>query len=263
MSSINRSSLSINNKNISQEIIFNGKACIAKRYENTSQYINEIKYLTLFKKRKFNVPEIEYHDKNQKIIVIQKISGYNNTTFGRSRILKCIDILARIESDFPLDKGYKIANGYINRVKSNLKLFCDAYNLTVGLPKIQLLINDLNADFKPSLFKDAKPANWIFNKKGVYLIDFEYIKPSFFLADLAQLLKYLDLQKRINFNYYLKYFLRKSSISDIKKYEDLFKLTIINSNMASIFHNKYLSQKIIKLILKQNFRLLKELNSVI
>lgn len=76
------------------------------------------------------------------------------------------------------------------------------------------------------------------------MIDFDYVRHSFYLADAAQLLTYLLLRQRIDRMAYLRAFIAEIFLSDsmVSELAGPFSLAMIQSNFASIQHNKNISQ---------------------
>jgi len=142
--------------------------------------------------------------------------------------------------------------------------FCELLSVnSLNIEKLNNLLRELEKCCYISIFKDAKPSNWVFQKNKVYAIDFDYVKKSFFLADLAQLLSYVSLKRKINMWEYVKYFLQR--VLPSQKYDgfyNLFMLAVINSNIASSVHNSNLSKKTIAGFNNQNIKILKELRLI-
>ena len=116
-----------------------------------------------------------------------------------------------------------------------------------------------------SLFKDAKPSNWIFQKDKIYAIDFDYVKKSFFLADLAQLLSYISLRKKISYIFFVNYYLKQifPKMKDYDKFYIPFKLALVNSNIASELHRENLGAYVKRGFAKQNRFILSEFKIIL
>jgi len=231
------------NKNESSEIVIDSKHYIKKRYSDIQRFFCELKYLNYFKDKDINVPSIYKFDKIQKTVIVDKIDGKINDSLNSKEIKLCIDILAKIVLIFGLEK--KNSNEidiYISKVRSNIIWWCKNHNYTVEEMQLNILLQKLRTVCYISLFKDAKPSNWIFQKDKIYAIDFDYVKKSFFLADLAQLLSYISLRRRINYIFFVNYYLKQifPKMRDYAKFYISFKLAVLNSNIASEFHRENL-----------------------
>lgn len=235
-----------------------------KRYKNSERYFCELKYLEIFRKKNIPVPKIYQYDDKRKIITIEKIDGKISDILNKKEIKLCIDALCRIVFVFGLEKNNKREiSKYISKVKSNILLWCKENNYPLNIEKLNNLLRELEKCCYISIFKDAKPSNWVFQKNKVYAIDFDYVKKSFFLADLAQLLSYISLQRKINMWKYVKYFLQR--VLPSQKYDRFyvpFMLAVVNSNIASSIYNRNLSKKTIAGFNNQNIKILKELHLI-
>ncbi len=237
---------------------------IKKSYKNSERYFCELKHLEIFRKKNIPVPKIYQYDDKRKIITIEKIDGKISDILNKKEIELCIDALCRIVFVLGLERNNKREiSKYISKVKSNILLWCEENNYPLNIEKLNNLLRELEKCCYISIFKDAKPFNWVFQKNKVYAIDFDYVKKSFFLADLAQLLSYVSLKRKINMWEYVKYFLQR--VLPSQKYDGFyvpFMLAVVNSNIASSVHNSNLSKKTIAGFNNQNIKILKELRLI-
>ena len=249
------------NKNNHKIIIIDFKTYIQKKYDDLDRFNCEMKHLKIFKQRKFLVPSIYETNQKNSIITLDFIEGNVYEKLDGKKVKNCIDILVKIISVFGLEKNNNIEiSKYITRVKENILRFCIQNNLRYSEYDLKNNLEKLESLCFISLFKDAKPSNWIFQKNKVYMVDFDYVKKSFFMADLAQLLSYTNLK----YTAYIKYFLKKlfPSNSRFDKFYNPFLIAVVNSNIASVLHNKKLSYDIKKDFDKTNKNILKQLSII-
>ena len=161
-------------------------------------------------------------------------------------------------------KNDKEIKKYILKVKSNIAWWCEKNNYKIKNMQLENLLQELKKVCYVSFFQDAKPSNWIFQGDKTYAIDFDYVKKSFFLADLAQLLSHVSLKRKINHATFIDYFLKKI-LPKTKNYNTFympFKLAIINSNIASRMHRENMQIAEEKGFDKQNKIILEKLKII-
>jgi len=249
------------NKNNHKIITIDFRTYIQKKYSNIDRFNCEVKYLKIFKRKRFLVPNIYETDEKNSTITLDFIEGNIYEKLDSRKARNCIDILVKIISVFGLEKNNDIEiNKYIKKVKENILRFCAQNNLRYGEYELENNLEKLMSLCFISLFKDAKPSNWIFQKNKIYMIDFDYVKKSFFMADLAQLLSYTNLKYTTCINYFLKKLF--SSNSRFDKFYNPFLIAVVNSNIASALHNKKLSSDTKKCFNKTNKDILKQLNII-
>ncbi|MFC1790223.1 phosphotransferase [Patescibacteria group bacterium] len=247
--------------NLTWEITYNHKPCLLKKYISLERFEAELKYIPIFEKAGFNVPKIELVEKKKRQIIFEKIQGEKFEYFEKEKLALCIAELAKIFKAFSNKQSQVTAKKYPEKVFKNIILYAKNNSLIIKKEVLKKLIDELKKYFKTSIFKDAKPTNWIFQKNKVYLIDFDYVVPSFFLADLAQLVTYQRRWHSLDIKKYLNMLLIKTIPSAlVKNYLQPFTLAMINSNIMSQRYNPNLSKDTIKIFIKQNNELLKQLN---
>lgn len=255
----------ISNKSRVKTIKIGSKYFIEKHYDDLKRYSCELKYLRKFKEKGILVPNIYNHDKKKRIILIEKINGRIGNKLIDESIKSCIGTLCKIAHLFDIEKNNnKEIKKYILRVKSNILYWCKKNSYEADYKELDSVLEELRKNCYISIFKDAKPSNWIFQKNNVYAIDFDYVRKSFFLADLAQLLSYVSLNNKIDNWLYVKYFLRRTLpfIKNYDKFRIPFMLAIVNSNIASKIHRYNLSFSEEKGFERQNKLILKELKII-
>ncbi|MBN1263008.1 MAG: phosphotransferase [Candidatus Pacebacteria bacterium] len=246
--------------NLTWEITYNRKPCLLKKYISLKRFETELKYIPIFKKAGFNVPKIEHIEKTKRQIIFEKIQGEKTEHLEKEKLVLCIGELAKIFKAFSDRQSQEAARKYPEKVFKNIILYAKNNSLVIEKELLKKLIDKLKKNFKSSVFKDAKPTNWIFQKKKVYLIDFDYVVPSFFLADLAQLLTYQRRWHSLDIKKYLNIFLVETiSSAKTKNYLQSFTLAMINSNIMSQRYNPNLGKDTIKIFTEQNNELLRQL----
>lgn len=237
------------------------KNFIIKKYKERSRFINELKYLALFKNKGFLVPKISSFNKTKKEIKIKNIRGTIYNKLNDKKLKQCLIILVNIIKKFGIGFHNKTQSKiYTRRLKENIMQYTKKNSLNINLKKLNSLINELEDICYISIFKDAKPLNWIFdNKKQIIIIDFDYVKKSFFLSDLAKLLTYNFLGRKLYYKPYLNYFLKNINIEEknLKNFRIPFILAMINSNVSSMKYSKKISNETVQKLKKQNLELLK------
>lgn len=248
--------------NLTQEITYNSKHCLLKKYVSLERLETELKYVPIFEKAGFNVPKIEHVEKKKQQIIFEKIQGEKTEYLEEEKLVLCIAELAKIFKAFNKRRDHKITKKYSEKVYKNIVLYVKNKDF-INKKLLIKLIDELRNNFKSSIFKDAKPTNWIFQKKKVYLIDFDYVVPSFFIADLAQLLTYQRRWHSLDIKKYLNMFLVKTIPSTkVEQYFKSFILAMVHSNIMSQRYNPNLSRETFKNFDKQNNKLLKQLKII-
>lgn len=251
------------NKNKHRVISIRSKTYIQKKYDDINRFNCEIKYVKLFKKKGFLVPNIYASDKKGRTVTLGIVEGNIYEKLDNKRLKLCIALLVKIISIFGLEKdNNKERKKYMIKIKENIRGWCIQNNLQYNSKNLNRILNDLESVCFISLFKDAKPTNWIFRKTKVYMIDFDYVKKSFFMADLAQLMSYVDFKRRVDNFSYINLFLNElfPGIKNIEKYYNPFMLAVVNSNIATILHNDSLPNGVKRNFDNSNKRVLKQLN---
>ena len=255
----------LQNKNKSAEIIIDSRHYIEKHYEDIERFSCELKYLKCFKNKGVLVPSLYKFDKKRKIIIIEKINGKVGSILNDGQIKLCIDVLFQMVFTLGLEKkNDKEINKYVSKVKSNITWWCKKNGYTIKDMQLKMLLQKLKKVCYMSFFQDAKPSNWIFQRDKIYAIDFDYVKKSFFLADLAQLLSYVSLKRKINHTAFINYYLEKilPKTKNYSKFYTPFKLALVNSNIASKMHRENLPLSEEKGFDKQNMIILKKLKII-
>lgn len=252
------------NRNFILNIKFLNNSFVIKKFDEYERFNNEIKYNKIFFNLGFKVSRIHFYDYEKKVVIMNKIKGRAKNVFNKKELLGCIDILVKIANIFWLDKNNFFIKKYVDAVESNIKEFAKNNLLKINKDNFNKLLNELNNCCYISIFKDCKPTNWIFNNRKIYILDFDYVKKSFFLSDLAQLLSYSMIRSKINIKFYLKYFLKRlKTISfDPDIFYRPFLLAIINSNICSVKYNQNMSNKLAHDFKNQNLDLLREVNLI-
>jgi len=249
------------NKNNHKIITINSNTYIQKKYNKLDRFNCEINYLKIFKQKRFLVPNIYETDEKNSIITLDFIKGNVYEKLDSKKVEKCIDILLKIISAFGLEKNDNIEiNKYVTKVKENILRFCVQNNLRNSEYDLKNNLERLESLCFISLFKDAKPSNWIFQKNKIYMVDFDYVKKSFFMADLAQLLSYTNLKYAPYVNYFLKELFYSNSRFD--EFYNSFLIAVVNSNIASVSHNGKLSSDRKKAFYKTNKYILRQLSII-
>lgn len=212
---------------------------IIKTFESQDRFASEIKYTSVFKSLGFRVPEIISSNTKDLEIVTRFIHGANKITLSNKDIYRCLKELAKIYTIWSSRiESHAIKNKYLSSLKQNILLYANSNGLVINQRVLDNEIDRVSDCFRPSLFKDAKPANWIFNKDGVWMIDFDYVRPSYYLADVMQLLNYQNLNLHSEYIY-------------VKRFHELIKLSPpkvsvaalvgVNSKIMSMRYNKNLN----------------------
>lgn len=252
-------------KNKHQKIKIDDKEYIQKKYNDIERFACELKYLRYFKNKNILVPDIYGYDKKKKIVAIEKIDGQVKDALSDVEIKRCMDTLFKIITVSGLEKkNIREISKYVLKVKFNIEWWCKRNNDSINREQLDFQLLRLKKVCYISLFKDAKPANWIIKKDKIYAIDFDYVKKSFFLSDIAQLLSYVSLKRKINSWLFVKYYLKKV-VLQFENYQEFyipFLLASINSNVASKIHRKDLPVIVERKFNKQNRLILKELKII-
>ncbi len=175
---------------------------VIKQYSSNERFSCEVKNNRLFKEKGFRVPEVLRIDSARLEITFEVISGLNSLELSHEEIILCLEELGKIYrcwSNPTTDE--EVRDRYVNIVRQNILDYTNEHNFVTDLAVLDQCLITLSSDFRASLFKDAKPTNWIFDSAGVWLIDFDYVKPSFYIADVMQLLNYQELTDKSRYEY--------------------------------------------------------------
>lgn len=252
-------------KNKHKKITIASRDYIQKKYNSIERFSCELKYARYFKKKKILVPIVHSYDKKSRVITLEKIDGQVKDVLSNNEIKRCLDILFKIIHACGLEMhNTRETNKYVSKARLNIAWWCRQHNQSVNYKELESRLQKLKKVCYISFFKDAKPANWVFQKDKIYAIDFDYVKKSFFLADIAQLLSYVSLQRKINSWLFVSYYLKKvvPQVKDYRTFYIPFLLALINSNIASKIHRKDLPLVIERKFNEQNKLILKELKVI-
>lgn len=233
------------NHNLVKQMNYQGIPAIAKHYTDLERFECELTYIQQFSARGFLTPVVLTANSDQLVIIFKKITGKCQGYLSSNELTLCINQLAAIQQRFIISDKKGVAITYCRKVADNISTHNRKQNILIDWQRFTDILLNLEQHFICGLFKDAKPTNWIFQNGRVYLLDFDYIRESFFLADLAQLVSYQMINQSINLHQVLDYFSSKLGITNSRSanYYHLFLLAIINSNIASQVHNDSLSVK--------------------
>lgn len=250
------------NHNLINQLNYQGVFAVSKHYTDPERFECELTYIRQFAAKGFPTPIVLTANPDQLVIVFKKITGKCNGYLSGPELTLCIDQLAAIQQRFLISDKKGAATAYCQKVADNISTYSQKQNLLIDRQRLTNILLHLEQHFICGLFKDAKPTNWIFQNGRVYLLDFDYIRESFFLADLAQLMSYQMINQSINLHQVLDYFSSKLGITNSQpvNYYHFFLLAIINSNIASQVHNDSLSVKTINQFQLQIKHFLSELN---
>lgn len=244
-------------------MVSDGGDLIVKSFIEETRFQSEIYYNIMFRNMGYKTSKIIDIDYDKKEITFEKIMGESILNSELS-ISKAFDTMRTIASvTFDMGKTDEIKDYYCDTVIKSISLL-DSRLLHSA--KFLRYMKMLREEFHTSIFKDCKPDNFIYYSGEIYLIDFDYVRISFFLADLAQFFSYFMLDRTICVDFWIKKFLKNNkSINDgsCDKYVLLTYLSIINSNILSITKNPNIEKDIVtkkeKLcheILRDNLRLI-------
>lgn len=213
---------------------------VKKKYSTRERFDCELRNNQIFNERGFRVPEIISRDELANEIVFRFIDGHTGFMLSDEEILLCIKELVKIYKWRPLRRDIEIAKEhYIDGLKKGIIEFINTHNLTLDARRLGECLDTLRSNFDVSLFKDAKPTNWIFDQKGVWLIDFDYVRPSFYLADMAQFLNYQELSDEEAYRYVDMF----NDLIEVRHLQAhlLFDMAAINSRIMAIHYNENLN----------------------
>ncbi len=253
-------------RNLVEIVENNGLTTVLKTYDDINRYSCEVKYLYLFKENGFNVPKLLASDSKKMTNTIEFISGQGTNNLNKEQVTRCVTELVSIYNTFKLEKSvtdHTNKKDYVQITKECITDFCQRFKIEIDFKTFDSAVKLLNDKFIGSIFKDAKPENFILTEEKVYLIDFDYVVPSFYLADLAKLLNGINsltfdekYELALMFNTKVK-----TRISN-KSLKTLLILALIVSSQSAIKFNKNLSQETQNILNENTLEYLKLLNIV-
>ena len=197
---------------------------IIKTFESQERFDSEIKYNGIFKNLGFRVPEIIGFNTKELEIVTRFICGANKITLSNRDIDRCLEELAKIYTIWSSRiEGGEIKKKYLSSLKQNVSLYTNSNGLVINQRALDDEIARISSCFK---------------QDGVWVIDFDYVRPSCYLADVMQLLNYQNLNPHSEYTY-------------VERFHELIKLSPpkasvvaligVNSKIMSMRYNKNLN----------------------
>lgn len=211
-----------------------------KSFTQITRYENEVVYYEKFRNLGFNIPRRIRKNRKELTVTYDYITNDNSVN-----IIDIIKILSNVHAErnnilkFKNKKGIKIK--YIKECDKILRYFSLPEELIIHINEL------LDNYFIISIFKDAKSENWICSQNKNYMIDFDYVVPSFFTQDLAQFITTYMFNSGVIFSYeeinsILSFFLSniKSECSNKHIYMLLFMVSCLYSNYKKLSYlHKY------------------------
>lgn len=213
---------------------------VEKAYGSKDRYESEAYWLKRFKEKGFKVPVVLRSNSETMIHHIERLKGSSPEQPSVEQLQVCVDILRTIWlqndelSDIELQT---LAETYVTQLDANITRYCETNGKSLSRDKLHAWMSKLKKNFKLTLFKDAQPSNWIFSDNDAYMIDFDYVRRSFFFSDLTQLMNYCPYLTTLEKNALLDRFLGGSLRPDFPS-ENLFKLAQINSCLMAIKYGR-------------------------
>lgn len=230
---------------------------VVKSFKEESRFYSELNNNKIFLNMGYNTPRILDYNTNSLEITFKTIRG-ESVLNSEQAIVKTIEIIASIVNDTQDTRNIcEIRDYYCDLVIQNITLLDSRISKNY---KVFKYIDLLRKEFKLSVFKDCKPDNFIYSSGKIYIIDFDYIRDSFFLADLAQFFSYYILAKPNNIVNLTTVFVKTVNCINANKLNDyiiLIYLSIINSNMVTISRNSNTSNSMVKQKEESSYLILK------
>lgn len=198
--------MNIVNRNNSYEVANRSDVAVfVKKFDIQERYDCELKYASYFRSQGFRVPAVLESDPGNLTITFEFVDGHVVKGMDASQRSACIKVLARIFNLNNCQDKKKPRDDYIRSFIECVGSLASEQARPVDQDAFSFCVEQLRAYFHSSLFKDAKISNWIFTRDEVVMVDFDYVKESFFLADLAQLQNYQSPKQdwRLALNEYL------------------------------------------------------------
>ncbi|MEP7166445.1 MAG: hypothetical protein ABI758_00520 [Candidatus Woesebacteria bacterium] len=236
---------------------------IIKKYASKDRFQCEAYYLNACSSQGIRTPSILEVNGEQNSIRMKGISGLVKRYLSNGELNVCINQLISFQKLFPLDSTKGNTRGdYINKVRENVLFFSRKTGADVCMPQYEKNLRALESLFFPALFKDAKPENWVFHEDNVSMIDFDYVVPSFILADFAQLIKFQYTDPNIEIYPLLKKFLsgvrNATLLGQLSEYEAVLPIVVANSCISAIRLNPNTSETDANYLLRLTSKLLQE-----
>lgn len=209
---------------------------IGKQYAAEDRYEAEAANIRLFREAGFLVPTIIKSDRNHLTHEIGLCRGDVSHSISYENIIRCANVLRRIYVIFSnCYDNRAVAEKYVAGLESAIQLFAKESELVIDEVILKKSLEILLDNFRTTLFKDAKPTNWVVTSESITMLDFDYVRPSFYLADLTQLLNYSPHLTEVQKNTIVDYYTANDAISE-DTVRLLFLLSSINSYLMA---NKY------------------------
>jgi thiamine kinase-like enzyme len=211
-----------------------------KSFTQDVRYESEVFYYEQFRNIGFNIPERKKISKKKLTVTYEHI-----TNDSCIKLLDVITILSKIYTEqnsiLKVKNEKQTKSKYIEECDKILRHYSLSENLIVHVNEL------LDEYFFISLFKDAKIENWICNQNKIYMIDFDYVVPSFFIQDLAQLVTTYMLNTGVILSYKEIKAILRCFLSNIKRkhfnehiYMFLFMVSCLYSNYKKLSYiHKY------------------------
>lgn len=233
---------------------------IVKSYDLQERYECELEYVKYFQAEGFSVPRIIEKHPDKLEILFEYIDGTVVEAMNTEQLNACVEILATVFKKQQVRQRPEVEKAYRTSLETSIRRLAAEAKLKIDEGAMISRMTDLSAYFLPSLFKDAKVSNWIFTNGDVVMIDFDYVRESFFFADLAQLINYqvqvhdwMSVLKKFLDQVQLPYELPESMAID------LYKMARVNSYLAAIRHNPSLPEALTRSFYSDAIKLLQDL----
>lgn len=205
---------------------------VLKTYLDQNRFECELQHHAWFKDRGFLCPALLDFSRSKMTITFEYVEGTHPKASKPQDIAQCIEVISKIQTFGPLlcKNRLEQREAYLASLAKSLQ------TNSLLVPHESYLLSTLRDSFQIGIFKDAKPENWILTPKSkVCLLDFDDVRPSFFLSDLAQFLGYFILEnKRIDEFLCLQNFLKLLGGFNSQSYFPLLLLAIFQSNLKKI-----------------------------
>lgn len=191
------------------------RTCIIKFYKSQNRFRTEIKFHKIFRENGFSCPEIIGYQKGKdSYVAFEYVEGTPCFPHVEDQLFRCVKQVANVVNSLTKlvvcsEKIKKPKHLEIGKILEAIS------SISCSSQKISEIESLLGNYFIWGLFKDSKPANWIFAPDGrLFLIDFDYIRIGHAFSDLAQLLSYAIVANfSLSIDVFINCFIHHSNIS--------------------------------------------------
>lgn len=231
-------------RNLTLKFIREEGGHVLKVFDDHARFLSEVTYSNLFRASGFAVPKQVSIESITRTIAIDYLADdveRKKAAETQQCIVQEIASIAHFMN--PLILPSPVLRTYTETLQKRLWKFKTVQATVMDRDRVShwcARIEELKA---VTLFKDCKEDNFLYHQDSIVLIDFDYVKPTFILADFAQYYVSLTMRNAANFEQFLDLTLTHLPSVKLSSHDapPLFALAVVNTCLARLAHNPNLN----------------------